>query len=225
MSFKGFTKETIKFLFEIGYNNNREWYESHKSDYRNFVLKPFQELVTDLGTMMLAIDTEFEVTPAVDKTISRIYRDVRFSKDKTPYRNNVWISFKKSVEKWKETPVFFFEIYPEYYHYGMGFFYYPSVLKEKLRKKILADNAGFKKAVSFYREGDPYIISGETFKRVKDKDVPEFLRRWYERKGFYLYNRKELDDLIFGPALVDFLYKNFLKVKPLYDYLWDVIKG
>lgn len=103
MLFTGFTEETIKFLFEIGYNNNREWYETHKPDYKKYVLKPFQELVSDLGVKMTCIDPEI-----VDKTISRIYRDTRFSKDKTPYRNNVWISFKKSVENWKRNPHLFF---------------------------------------------------------------------------------------------------------------------
>ncbi len=225
MPFNGFTGETIKFLFEIGYNNNKEWFQSHKSEYKNHVLKPFQELVADLGVMMQKIDPEFEIRPAVDKTISRIYRDIRFSKDKTPYRNNVWISFKKSVEDWKETPVYFFEIYPDYYHFGMGFFYYPAFLREKLGERILKDPLEFKKAVSFYKKGNPYEIAGETFKRVKDKNVPEELRQWYERKGFYLYCHKDIDDLIFSSALTDFLYKNFLLIKPLYEYLWKVIRN
>ena len=227
MPFTGFTEKTIKFLFEIGYNNSREWYEEHKPDYKKDVLRPFQDLVADLGEKMKNIDPEFELRPAVDKTISRIYRDTRFSKDKTPYRNNVWISFKKAVPDWKETPVYFFEIFPEYYHFGMGFFNYPSNLKEKLRESILENPATFKKAVSFYGKKSTaaqFEIAGETFKRVKDKDVPEDLRKWYERKGFYLYCRRDLDDLVFGPGLVDFLYKNFLTIKPLYVYLWEVIR-
>jgi uncharacterized protein (TIGR02453 family) len=223
MEFHGFPKETIKFLFEIEYNNNREWYEAHKPDYQKFVLKPFQELVIVLGRKMLEIDPEFQIIPAVDKTISRIYRDIRFSKDKTPYRYNVWISFKRPVDYWKETPVYFFEIYPEYYHFGMGFFYYPAYIREELRNRILEDIKSFKKAVSFYRKGDPYEIAGGKFKRVKDTDVPEEIREWYERRDLYLYCRRELDDLIFKPELTDFLYNNFILAKPFYHYLWDTI--
>lgn len=105
----------------------------------------------------------------------------------------------------------------------MGFFNYPAELRQKLREEILEDMAGFKKCVSFMK-GSPYEISGETFKRVKDRDIPEDIRRWYERKGFYLYCRKDIDDIIFEPGLVDFLYKNFLLIKPLYEYLWSVIR-
>ncbi len=223
MGFKGFQEETIKFFFEIGFNNNRLWFEDHKSDYKKYVLEPFKELVSDLGQKMLNIDSGFEITPAVDKTISRIYRDVRFSRDKSPYRNNIWISFKRRVENWKETPVYFFEIYPEYYHFGMGFFFYPPHTRELLRERILGDAEGFKKTVSFYRKGKPYEIAGSKFKRVKDADIPEDLRDWYERRDMYLYCRRKMDDLIFKPGLTDFLYKNFLLVKPFYDYLWETI--
>ncbi len=224
MEFKGFSKETIKFLFELGFNNNKEWYTEHKNEYLEYVLEPFKNLVESLGRKMLVIDPEFEITPAVDKTISRIYRDTRFSNDKTKYRNNVWISFKRPVADWKETPVYFFEIYPEFYHFGMGFFQFPAYVREKLRNRILENTKLFKKAVSFYKKSEPFEIAGEKFKRIKDKEVPEEIRDWYERRELYLYCRRKMDDLPFQAGLVDFLYDNFLEIKPLYDYLWNIIQ-
>ena len=224
MGFNGFTEKTIKFLFEIGFNNNREWYLAHREEYKENVLKPFQNLVEILGKKMLRIDPEFEITPAVDKTISRIYRDIRFSKDKMPYRNNVWISFKRNIVNWKETPVYFFEIYPEYYHFGMGFFHYPTHIREKVRNRILQNPEEFKKAIVFYEKNGDFVIGGEKFKRTRDKDVPEDLREWYERKDLYLYCHREMDDLIFTPELIDFLYRKFLLISPLYNYLWVTIQ-
>lgn len=213
MPFTGFTEKTIKFLFEIGYNNSREWYEEHKPDYKKDVLRPFQDLVADLGEKMKNIDPEFELRPAVDKTISRIYRDTRFSKDKTPYRNNVWISFKKAVPDWKETPVYFFEIFPEYYHFGMGFFNYPSNLKEKLRESILENPATFKKAVSFYGKKSTaaqFEIAGETFKRVK-KMCRKISGSGMRERVFTYTAAGILTTWCSGPASSIFCTKTFLR--------------
>lgn len=223
MSFQGFTKDTIRFLFELGYHNNREWFQDHKKQYQDHVLKPFQDLVRDLGEKMLAIDPEFEITPAVDKTISRIYRDTRFSKDKTPYRNNVWISFKRKSVDWKEKPVYFFELYPDYYHFGMGFFIYTPAVRERLRKQVLSDGETFLSMVSKIGKKSGIALAGDKFKRVKDKEAPPELREWYERKDLYLYNRKELNDVLFSGRIVNSLFKDFLEMKPLYDYLWNVV--
>lgn len=223
MPFQGFTKESIKFLFELGYHNDREWFQANKQKYLDHVLKPFQALVADLGEKMLGIDPEFEITPAVDKTISRIYRDTRFSKDKTPYRNNVWISFKRKAGDWKEKPVYFFELYPDYFHYGMGFFVYTVATREKLRKQILSDGESFLSMVSKICKRSGVALAGEKFKRVKDKEAPPELREWFERKDLYLYHRKDIDDSVFSSRLAHDLHKIFLEMKPFYDYLWKSV--
>ncbi len=224
MLFKGFPEKAFQFLFELGVNNDREWFQRHKEDYKQAVLKPFQDLVIDLGAKMLKIDPEFQITPSVDKTISRIYRDTRFSKDKTPYRNNVWITFKKNIKDWKEIPAFFFEIYPDYYHFGMGFFVFSLETREKLKKCILKNPKEFEKAIEFIYKNEFYHIGGEKFKRAKNSLLPDHLKEWVDRKSLYLYCRKDIDDTLFSGKLVDFIYDNFLLTKPLYDYLWKVIK-
>lgn len=225
MPFQGFSKETIRFLFELGYHNNREWFLPNKERYRQKVLQPFLDLVEDLGPKMLAIDPEFEITPAVSKTISRIYRDTRFSKDKTPYRNNIWISFKRKIADWKETPVYFFELFPDYYHYGMGFFVYTPVVRESLRKNILAGSGPFLKMVSVMRKKTDFTIAGEKFKRVKDKEVSPELRDWYERKELYLYCRKDIDSALFSHKLAENLLRDFKSMKPMYEFLWKSVPG
>jgi uncharacterized protein (TIGR02453 family) len=82
--FQGYSPTTITFLNGLKENNNKAWFEENKPDYQKFVLEPSQELVTELAPLMLSIDPKLEVSPK--KSISRIYRDVRFSKDKSPYR-------------------------------------------------------------------------------------------------------------------------------------------
>ena len=81
--FKGYQKEAIVFLKNLRNNNNKQWFEAHRGGYEEFLLLPTRELVTALGNFMLTIDPNFEIRPVINKTISKIYRDTRFSKNKT----------------------------------------------------------------------------------------------------------------------------------------------
>ena len=120
--FTGFTRKTLEFLKNLKIHNNKTWFESHRPDYDQYLLRPMRQLVMELGEFMLTIDAGFEIQPAVNKTISRIFRDTRFSKDKSLFRSNMWVVFKNPDPNWKAKPGYFFEIYPNRYRYGMGFY-------------------------------------------------------------------------------------------------------
>ena len=82
-------KNVIAFLENIRDNNNRPWFEEHKEEYQN-ALETFKELVTD-------IDQKLSKTDVLEKSkVFRIYRDVRFSKDKLPYKNNMAAYFERA---------------------------------------------------------------------------------------------------------------------------------
>ena len=99
-SFEGFSNETIGFLKNLKENNNKLWFEENKEKYIHHLLTPMKYLVMDLSSFILSIDPLLEVTPSSGYTISKIYRDTRFSKDKSPYKIRMWITFKRrSKEK------------------------------------------------------------------------------------------------------------------------------
>ncbi|MBN1220352.1 MAG: DUF2461 domain-containing protein, partial [Anaerolineae bacterium] len=108
--FEGFAPETLEFLRNLKANNNKTWFEAHKQEYQEYLLQPLQALVADMGNFMLSIDPYFEVTPAVNKTISRIHRDTRFSRDKSSYKSTMWITFKRPRKDWQDAPAYFFEL-------------------------------------------------------------------------------------------------------------------
>ena len=86
LEFNGFTNKTIQFFKDLEKNNNKEWFEKNRDTYLENILNPMKALVEELSFTMLDIDTLIEVTPAVNKTISRIYNDRRFAKNKPPYK-------------------------------------------------------------------------------------------------------------------------------------------
>jgi uncharacterized protein (TIGR02453 family) len=221
--FKGFSKETLNLLRQNHAHNSRPWFEQHKDNYRQHVLLPLQSLVCDLTKTMLDIDPWFEIRPAVDKTISRIYRDTRFSKDKTLYRDNMWITFKRpaaaAAPDWKEAPAFFFEIFPTWYRYGMGYYNAPSATMQKFRSVIDANPKKFLKVVTFYNRDKLFKLEGERYKRKKQSAYPSEISEWYECKSFYLTCNKKIDRVLMSVKLLKELKIRFSVLKPLYQFL------
>ena len=163
-SFTGFSKQTLNFLQNLKENNNKIWFEQNKHVYNEHLLQPFRNLVSDLTGEMLVIDSSFEILPSVNKTISRIYRDTRFSKDKSLFRSNMWLTFKRRNKDWKNAPAYFFEIFPDYYRYGMGYFQASRDTIDLLKKSIDNNLALFLEAIKFHKSQTMFILKNEKYK-------------------------------------------------------------
>lgn len=221
-AFDGFSPRTFEFLLELEFNNSKNWFEENKPRYKEFVLKPFQELVGELAGFMLKIDPSFETRSEVDKTISRIYRDVRFSKDKSPYRSSVWITFKRAYRDWKLDPCFFFEITPHLYRYGMGFYIASKETLQRLRELIDEDSDEFREIISLYKSQELFTLEGEVYKRPLDKTKIGDAFDWYQRKNIYFMCTKKIDSKLFEKGLADDIRICFELLKPFYAFLWKV---
>jgi uncharacterized protein (TIGR02453 family) len=224
--FKGFSPKTLKFLRGLNANNNKVWFQAHRADYQEYVLQPLRGLVTDLGDFMLDIDPYFEITPAVNKTISRIYRDTRFSKDKSPFRSTVWFTFKNQKKDWTTHVCgYFFELSVDSYRYGMGFYNAAPAIMSKFREMIDEKPTEFLKAVSFFYKQKTFVLEGEKYKRIIDKTKPEKIQDWYQRRNMYLVCNRKIDDTLFSKKLVVDLACGFKTIAPFYNYLQKITTG
>jgi uncharacterized protein (TIGR02453 family) len=220
--FRGFSRKTFTFLRDLGRHNDKPWFEAHRALYEEHVLQPLRDLVSDTADSMLGIDLSFEVAPAVGKTISRIYRDTRFSKDKSPFRDCMWIVFKRSGPEWSRyIPGYFLEINPTWYRYGLGFYDAAPDLMARFRQRIDDDPKTFLKAVAWFPKQDTFTLQGETYKRPIGQDKPKPIRTWYQFKSFYLSCDRKIDDVILSPQFADRLAAHFALAAPLYRYLLD----
>ncbi len=219
-SFNGFYPETIQFMLDLGMNNYKTWFEEHRSDYEKYLLEPMKNLVTDLAETMLSIDPQFETTPKVDRTISRIYRDTRFSKDKSPYRNNMWITFRRRIKNWQDHPCFFFELMLEGYRFGMGYYSASIDTMKAFRKKVNLDHEAFLDAIKPI--GSYFDVEGDDYKKPFPGSRDKRIDSYYNKKSFYLTRSLELDDLVFSSGLADEIIKNITRLKNLYNYLVDL---
>jgi uncharacterized protein (TIGR02453 family) len=220
--FKGFSTKTFEFLMNLEFNNNKAWFEENKQTYKDEVVKPFQDLIKALLSYMLTIDPTFDTRADVGKTISRIYRDVRFSKDKKPYRSAVWLTFKRVSVDWKLEPCFFFEVTPSIYRYGMGFFIFSKEMILKLRELIDNDSEDFRNILALYLEQKIFTLQGEKYKKILDKGKSEEVLNWYQRKEIYFMCEKKIDKKLFETGLVEDLKKDFEVLRPFYEFLWKL---
>jgi uncharacterized protein (TIGR02453 family) len=222
MPFTGFSPRTLEFLTKLAAKNSKAWFEDHRNEYEEFLMAPMRALVVELSGPMMVIDPEVETRPAVNKTISKIYRDTRFSKNKALFKNNMWLTFKRPGGDWKGAPAFFFEINPDGYFYGMGFYSATPETMRNFREAIDAHPANFHKAIKFYTKRGRFKIGGEQYRRIDDSEVPDDIKPWYRRRNLYMYCTRNVNQRLFNKKLVGELTEGFFTLAPLYHYLWKV---
>ncbi|MFH1699892.1 MAG: DUF2461 domain-containing protein [Candidatus Zixiibacteriota bacterium] len=223
--FEGFHKQTISFLRDNRKNNDKKWFEDNRVRYDEYILTPFRSLVSELSGTMLEIDPKIETRPNINKTITKIYRDTRFSKDKSLFKKNMWLVFKRNGKQWQNYPGFFFELMSEdnVYRYGMGFYRASSDIMNRFRGQLEANPKAFKKVIAPFVRRKAFDLAGENYKRPMSSDIPDWLQEWYQKKSFYLVQYKRPDSLLVSSKLAEYLIEQFLLLKPLYRFLQNII--
>ncbi len=133
---QNFPEDAVKFLAKLKRNNNRKWFESHREEFIASVFEPAQEFVLVLGEMLRAVAPGIIAIPKTDKSIFRLHRDVRFSKNKSPYKTNLGIIWWEGDRKKMECSGFYFHVEPEYFFLGTGQYMFTDALLKKYRHVV-----------------------------------------------------------------------------------------
>ncbi len=214
-----FSKETLDFLIENRLQDSRTWFQEHKTVYRRVVLEPLRELVTALTPVMLEIDGRVICDPQVDKTICRIWRDTRFSKDPSLYRDTMWIIFKRARMHSTAYPGLYVELGPDGFNYGCGFYDASPGYMNHLREKILGSSPAFAAASRAYEEQSVFQLEGDFYRRPRYAGEPAERRNWLERRNIAFIAESRDFPLLYSVGLADKLTADFLLLKPIYDFL------
>ena len=135
-TFRGFPAEGLRFLKQLKRNNNRPWFQSHKDDYEEYVKRPTQELVVRIGEAFRRFAPEMVADPKI--SIYRIYRDTRFSHDKSPYKTHTAAVFPVRGLPKNSGPGLYFHISPEEVLVGGGIYMPDPALLRAVREHIAA---------------------------------------------------------------------------------------
>ena len=176
-SFEGFPEAGLEFLEGLAANNNRDWFEAHRDEYAASLLGPAQLFVAALGERMLtfAAGLTYDTGTSGSGSILRIYRDIRFSKDKRPYHTHLRIVFWEGPWKKMENPSFFIGVTPDHagLYSGVHAFNKPQLAAYRNAVDDEARGVQLSEAISQVRAARGYEIGGEHYKRVPRGYDPE----------------------------------------------------
>ncbi len=211
--FLGYTQETVDFMWGIRFNNERAWFMEHKEQYQKHLLEPTRALAEQVYD---GLREKLPDEPLMMK-VSRIYRDARRLHGRGPYKDHLWFCVRTGDEDWTGRPTFYFEIAPDYYSYGMGFWAASPATMERFRKQVQADPRALEKLVRAFNRSGRFTLVGPEYAR--DKGVPnELLRPWIQKKSLSLQFENPLDERIFSPALAQEIVEELGELIPFYQF-------
>ncbi len=184
--FTGFPEATTQFLLDLRFHNSTSWFNENKDRYLRDVQGPFYELIGELVPVMREIDPLTEVRPY--KLLSRIRRDTRFSKDKSPYRDHHWIWFKRGGEDRWQSLGYWFEFGPQRVTWGMATWDENRPLMDRFRRELAADPKRYGGIIRSCSLPERHIeLQGDFFRRLEvPPDVPADLGPWYRLRSMAL---------------------------------------
>jgi len=214
---KYFTKDFIQFFKELEKNNSKEWFHVNKKRYDEFVRQPMLTFVTDLLSKMKKLDNEIEIEPK--KCLGRINRDIRFSKDKTPYNTRFFAHITKG-EKADPLPAIAFRFGGKDAGIMSGYYAPNKDRLKSIRDKIMTDPKTFKKLYADKKfVGKFGGVQGEANKRIPKEYHPLFEQEpLIANKQFY-YVKEFKPTIVLQDDLLSFVINHWKAAKPLNDFL------
>ena len=218
-----FTPGLFEFLHELQSHNNRDWFLQNKECYEKQVrdpVYPVLRFITDLGPGLRKINPHIVADPSPTRgSMMRIYRDIRFSKDKSPYKTSVAAHFWHDKGKEGATPGFYLRLEPGGSMLGAGIGHpEPGALK-KIRDAIAGDPKGWKRNTSTGQLRAIYQMGGESLQRPpRGYDPNHPLIEDIKRKDFTV-GLPLSDKSVLGSDVLKFTLATYRKMGPFVEFL------
>ena len=220
--FTGFGPKTAKFLRDLGRNNDKAWFDAHRDEYEAYYLEPAKAFIEAAGPKVEKFAPNISWEPRVNGSLFRVNRDIRFSKDKTPYKDHIDLWFWEGNRK-TALSGFYLRIRDKSVEFGVGAHRFSKEALIRYRES-LADDAAAKSLKSVVRrfEKAGYVIRGKTYKQV-----PRGFEGGAAAEELVLFSglsagavRKAPPELR-SAKFVTYCTREWKKLAPLHDWLMD----
>ena len=214
-----FSKETLSFLKRLKRNNRREWFIARRDEYEETVRRPMIAIIDRLAVDMRRIAPELLVTPK--HSIYRIYRDVRFSENKKPYKTHVAASFRPRHLPKGEGAGMYFHVSPEGLWVGGGMWKPETPQLHAVRENIAANTRQFRSIVEApsFRKALDGGLEGEKLQRIPRGFPKEHEAADYLRHKQFLAGKEFPAHFATSPKFYDSLLDVFHKIGPFIRFL------
>ncbi len=219
-----FTPALFAFLRDLESNNDRDWFNANKDRYLEQVQEPALEFIVDFGKQLAGISPHFTADARVQGgSLFRIYRDTRFSKDKTPYKTNTGVHFRHEAAKDVHVPGYYIHLEPGACFAGVGLWRPESKVAYAIREKIDGDPSGWKRATRTKRFSDVWSLTGDSLTRPpKGYDADHPLIEDLKRKDF-IASRKLTQGQVTANGFVEEFAGMCKTATPFMRFLCDAV--
>ena len=224
MSFSGFPTDTLDFLADLEVHNDKAWFDRNRDRYEAAYLEPAKDFVDALGEVLQRdISAGIRAEPKVNSSIRRINRDVRFSKDKSPYKDHLDLMFPEGEGKAQESPGFYFRLSADEVLLAAGMRGFEKGALERYRAAVLDDATGIEleKAIAKVRR------AGADYGEPRWKRVPRGLDASHSRADLLRYDgaitflEADVPKAIGSARFVDWVARRMVKLSPVERWVMD----
>jgi uncharacterized protein (TIGR02453 family) len=219
-----FTKSTFTFLDDLAANNDRAWFEANKVRYEELVREPALEFIAAMGPVLEKFAPNFRAMPRkMGGSLMRVFRDTRFSRDKTPYKTNIGIQFRHALGKDVHAPSFYVHIATDECFFAAGCWHPESDALGRIRDLVAAEPERWFAVRDQRKFVAQWEIAGESLTRpprgyAADHPAIEDLKR----KDFVAVAPLSFDEVT-GAGLVKLAGARFAAAAPFMGLLCDAL--
>lgn len=221
---RSFSPTLFSFLRDLEANNERPWFQANKARYERSVKEPALAFIQDFAPHLQTISPHFlaDARP-IGGSMFRIYRDTRFSKDKTPYKTYTGIQFRHEAAKDVHAPGFYLHLEPGACFAGVGLWRPDAATARMIREAIVADPDRWRKATRSKRFTDVYVLEGESLKRPPRGFDPEHPHLEDLKRKDFIATARLTQKAVTADGFVDEYARLSKRAAPFMAFLCDAL--
>ncbi|MEE4173010.1 MAG: DUF2461 domain-containing protein [Xanthomonadales bacterium] len=225
VAFEGFPRDFTAFFRELKAHNERSWFEENKPRYQESVVRPMMAFIEAMKAPLADISPHYLAIPrAHGGSMFRIYRDTRFSKDKTPYKTHAAAQFRHRLGRDVHAPGFYLHLGPDGVAIGGGIWRPPSPALRALREFIVDNPGAWRKIRDDRAVRERGGLQGDQLKRAPRGFDPEHAHiDDLRRKSFYVMEQAPAGVMHDGDFL-DRVVATYRATAPLNHYVCDALE-
>ena len=222
--FEGFPAEANRYLRRLQENNDRAWFEANRDQYDRYILDPARLWVQCMAERLREVAPHLVADPRVDRSIFRVHRDTRFSKDKRPYKTYLGVFMWEGQRPKMECPGFYFQLEADAVTLGAGINQIPAELLPRYRDAVVSHEQELREILNELNRNE-MGVTGESYKRVPagypaDHPLAELLKK----KSLFAHYKVPTPPELHTPDFIDWCYARFYALAPLHRWLVNTLE-
>ena len=223
--FPGLPEDFYRFFEDLSQNNERAWFNENKARYHESVVNPISEFIVYMAPRLEAISPHYIANPKPHGgSMFRIYRDTRFSRDKTPYKTHAGVQFRHKAGKDAHAPGFYVHLAPEGVFFGGGVWLPPNPVLNRIRDYIVDNANAWGRIRNSKKVRGSGGIRGDSLKRPPrgfDAEHPHI--EDLKKKSFYVATEVSAAASL-GPDFADQVTDGFKLAAPMMHFITDALE-